>query len=51
VFEIGINSKSNNKSIQATLKKVNTRKKTEKIGFLVYIIKLADIRENAVKVK
>lgn len=48
-MDIGKNSKSNNKSMHATLKKVSTRKKTEKIGFLVYITKLADIRENAVK--
>jgi hypothetical protein len=51
IKDIGMNSKSNNKSMQATLKKVNTRNKTEKIGFLVYITKIADNSEKAVKMK
>jgi len=35
IKEIGKNSKSNNRSIQAVLKNVNTRNNTEKMGFLV----------------
>ena len=51
INDIGINSKSNNKRIQAVLKKVNTRNNTEKIGFLVYITKIADNKEKAAKIK
>ena len=47
---IGKNSKLNKNSKAETLKKENIKKRTENIGFLVQITKIADVKQNAEKI-